>query len=63
MLQCSLVTGGVLSLGPFDHKICQGLGLDCHLGHIGYVDPHELECPLGDPSRGEMVPDNFSEPK
>jgi hypothetical protein len=33
------------------------------LGYVGYIEPHELECPLGDPSYGEMVPDNFSEPK
>jgi hypothetical protein len=36
----------LLSLGPFGYKIYQGLGLDCCLGHIGYVEPHELECPF-----------------
>jgi hypothetical protein len=55
--------GRLLSLGPFGHRIRQGLGLDRRLGHVGYVEPHELECPLGDPCRGEMVPDNFSELK
>jgi hypothetical protein len=55
--------GGLLSLSPFGHKIRQGLGLDRRLGHIGYVKPHELECPLRDPSRGEIVPNNFSKPK
>jgi hypothetical protein len=53
----------LLSLGPFGYKIRQGLGLDHHLGHIGYVELDELECPFGNPSHGEMVPDNFSEPK
>jgi hypothetical protein len=47
-----------LSLGPFGYKICQGLVLDCRLGHIGYVEPQ-----FGDPSCGETVPDNLSEPK
>jgi hypothetical protein len=70
MLQCSSVIGvggegggGLLSLGPFSHKICQGLGLDRRLGHASYIDPHELECLLGDPSRGNMVLHNFSKPK
>jgi hypothetical protein len=63
MLQYSSLTGALLSHSPFDHKIGQGLGLDHHLGHIGYVEARELECPLADPSRGEMVPDNFPEPK
>jgi hypothetical protein len=36
MLQCSLVTKGwLLCFNPFGHKIHQGLGLDCCLGHIG----------------------------
>jgi hypothetical protein len=55
--------GGLLSPGPFGHKIHQGLGHDRRLGHVGYVEPHELERPLGYPSRGETVPYNFSEPK
>jgi hypothetical protein len=45
--------GWLLSLDPFGHKIYQGLGLDCYFGHVGYVEPHDLECPLGNPSRGE----------
>jgi hypothetical protein len=53
----------MLSLGPFVYKIRQGLGLDHHFIHLGYVEPHELECPFGDPSHGDTVPDNFSEPK
>jgi hypothetical protein len=61
MLWCSWVTGG-MCLGPFSHEICQGLGLDCRLGGVGYVEPHELECPLSDPPRGETVLDNFLEP-
>jgi hypothetical protein len=32
-------------------------------GYVGHVEPHELECPLGDPSCGETVPDIFFEPK
>jgi hypothetical protein len=56
------VVGGLLSLGPFGHGIYQGLGLDHRLGYVGYVKSHKLECPFGDPSRGESVPDNFSEP-
>jgi hypothetical protein len=48
---------------PFGHEIRQGLRLDHHLWHIGYVEPHELKRPLGDPSCGETIPDNFSEPK
>jgi hypothetical protein len=57
--------GGVwlLSLSPFSYKIHHGLGLDYHLGHIGYAEPHRLKYPFGDPSRGKMVPENFSEPK
>jgi hypothetical protein len=51
------VTRGLLSLGPFGHKIHQGMGFDCCLGHVGYVEPHELECLLGDPSRGEDLAD------
>jgi hypothetical protein len=53
----------LLGLGPFDQKIYQGLGLDRRLGHIHYVDPHKLERPLGDPSRGESIPNDFSETK
>jgi hypothetical protein len=52
-----------VSLGPFGHKIRQGLGLDCRLRARRLCRANELECPLGDPSRGEMVPDNFSKPK
>jgi hypothetical protein len=55
--------GRLLRLGPFGHKIYQGLGLDHCLGHVRYVEPHELKCPLGDPPCGEIVPDNFSEPE
>jgi hypothetical protein len=33
------------------------------LGDVGYVMPHELECPLGDPPSGKMVPNNFSKPE
>jgi hypothetical protein len=61
--RCDTRRGGLLSLGPFGHKICQGLGLDRRLGHVGYVKSHKLECPLGDPSRGESVTDNFYEPE
>jgi hypothetical protein len=32
------------------------------LGDIHYVNPHELKSPLGDPSCGEAVLDNFPEP-
>jgi hypothetical protein len=55
--------GRLLSLSPFGHKNLLGLGLDRHLGHVGYVEPHKLKCPLGDPSRGESIPDNFFDPK
>jgi hypothetical protein len=55
--------GWLLSLGPCSHKICQGLGLNCRLGHVGCVEPHKLKFPLGDPSHGETVLDNFSKPK
>jgi hypothetical protein len=55
--------GGVLILGLFGHKICQGLGLDRHLRYVGYVERHKLEWPLGDLSHGELIPDNFSQPK
>jgi hypothetical protein len=54
---------GGLSLGPFGYKIYQGLGLDHCLRYVGYVKPHKLECPLDDPPRGELIPDDFSEPK
>jgi hypothetical protein len=64
MLQCSWVAGGgLLSLAPFGHKVCQGLGFDRRLGYILHVEPHKLEHPLGNPSRGELIPDKFSEPK
>jgi hypothetical protein len=45
---------------PFCHKICERLRLDCRLWAIHYVKPHEFENPLGDPSRGEAIPNNFS---
>jgi hypothetical protein len=53
----------LLGLSPLGQKICQGLGLDCRLGHIRYVEPHKLERPLGDPSYGESILDDFSETK
>jgi hypothetical protein len=40
---------GLLNRGPFSHEIPQGLGLDRRLGDVGYVEPHELKCPLGNP--------------
>jgi hypothetical protein len=40
-----------------------GLELLSHLGHMHYVEPHKLECPLGNPSSGESNPDDFSETK
>jgi hypothetical protein len=52
----------LLCFRPFRHEIRQCLGFDCRLGKIRYVKPHELESPLGNPSRGEVVPDNFPEP-
>jgi hypothetical protein len=55
--------GGLLSHGPFGHKICLGLGFDHRLGCIGYVKSYKLKCPLGDPFGSEADPDNFSEPK
>jgi hypothetical protein len=55
--------GWLLSLASFSHKIRQGLGLDHHLGHVGYVEPHKPKCLVADPSRGELVPNNFSKPK
>jgi hypothetical protein len=39
------------------------MGLDRRLWHVGYVKRHKLECPLGDPSRGEIVSNNFPNPK
>jgi hypothetical protein len=53
----------LLGLSPFGQKIRQGQGLDCCLGHIRYVEPHKLECPHGNPPRGESIPDHFSETK
>jgi hypothetical protein len=55
--------GGLLSLGPFSHKVHQGLGFDCRLGYIHHIEPHKLKCPLGNPSCGESFSDNFFEPK
>jgi hypothetical protein len=52
----------LLRLDPFTHEICQSLGLDRHLWDIDYVKPHELESALGNPSRGEVVSNNFTEP-
>jgi hypothetical protein len=54
--------GRLLYLGPFHHEVRQGLGLDCHLWDVCYVQPHELENPLGYPSYGEAFSDNFPEP-
>jgi hypothetical protein len=51
----------LLGLGLFGQKICQGLGLDRCLGQIRYVDPHNLKRPLGDPSHGKLIPNDFSE--
>jgi hypothetical protein len=50
-----------LGFSPFCHKVCQGLGLDHHLRDVCYVELHELESPLGNPSHGEAVSDNFPE--
>jgi hypothetical protein len=55
--------GWLLGLGPFRHKVRQGLGFDHRLGHVCHVEPHKLECPLGDPSHYELIPNNFFEPK
>jgi hypothetical protein len=52
----------LLRLDPFTHEIRQSLGLDRHLWDIGYVKPHELESPLGNPSHGKAVSNIFSEP-
>jgi hypothetical protein len=54
--------GGLLCLRPFHHEVCQSLGLDGCLWDLGYVKPHELESPLGDPSRGEAISEDFPEP-
>jgi hypothetical protein len=58
------VTGGgrLLCFGPFSHEVHQGLGLARRLWDVGYVEPHELESPLGDPPYGEMVSDYFFKP-
>jgi hypothetical protein len=61
--QMFLGGGGLPSLSPFTHKVRQGLGFDCRLGYVCHVEAHKLKCPLGNPSRGESIPDNFSEPK
>jgi hypothetical protein len=57
-----VLQGGLLCLGTFGHEICQSLGLDCCLWGVGYVEPHELKSPLGDPPHGEMISDNFPKP-
>jgi hypothetical protein len=54
---------GLLSLGPFGHKVCKELGFDCRLGYVCHVEPYELECPCGDTSCGESVSDNFPDLK
>jgi hypothetical protein len=54
--------GGLLCLSPFHHEVCQSLGLDGCLRDLGYVKPHELESPLGDPSRGEAISEDLLEP-
>jgi hypothetical protein len=53
----------LLGLGPFSQKMHRGLRLDRRLGHIRYVEPHKLERPLGDPSHGESIPNDFSKTK
>jgi hypothetical protein len=53
----------LLSPDRLGHQIRKSVGLDRHLGYLGYVKPLELKSPLGDPTRGEMVPDDFAEPK
>jgi hypothetical protein len=52
----------LLCLGSFYHEVRQSLGLDCHLRNVGYVKPHELENPHGNPSHGEAVSDDFPKP-
>jgi hypothetical protein len=52
----------LLCFGPFHHEGRQSLRLDFHLWDICYVEPNGLESRFGNPSRGEVVPDNFSEP-
>jgi hypothetical protein len=52
----------LLSFGPFHHEVRQGLGLDHHLWDVCYIEPHELKGPLNNPSRGEVVSDNFLKP-
>jgi hypothetical protein len=38
------------------------LGLDHCLGDVGYVEPHELECPLGDLPMVRWIPIISSSP-
>jgi hypothetical protein len=52
----------LLCFYQFRHEIRQCPGFDCRLEDVHYVKPHELESPLGNPSRGEAVPNNFFEP-
>jgi hypothetical protein len=44
------------------HKVHQGLGLDRCLRDLCYVEPHELESTLGNPSHAEAVSNNFPNP-
>jgi hypothetical protein len=52
----------LLCLGPFRHEVRQSLEFECHFWHVGYVKPHELESPLGNPSHGEAISNNLPEP-
>jgi hypothetical protein len=52
----------LLIFGPFHHEVRKGLRLDHRLWDVCYVEPHELKGPLGNPSHGEAISDNFLEP-
>ena len=55
------VWGQELDLCPFGDKVHESLRLNSGAGDIPNVVAHQLECPLGDSSRGVVVMDDVSQ--
>jgi hypothetical protein len=52
---------GSLNLRPIGHEVHKYLAFDCAAWCVRDVLPHQLECPLGDPSFGLGVLDDLPE--
>ena len=55
------VWGRELDLYPFGDKVHKSLRLNSDAGDIPDVMAHQLECPLGDSSRGIVVVDDVTQ--